>query len=113
MELRLLATPSLTIVLTVCIGRQLLFVQQHSTEVITACRQELAASIATEGLLPLQHPGTPKPFAQLLEACWKLTPAERPSAAQMVKSLQAMQADGSMQGDSVPAKDTSTVGEES
>lgn len=77
-----------------------------------AYRQELTASIATEGLLPLMQPGTPKPFAELLEACWKLDPAERPSAARMLESLQAMQANGSMQEDSVPAaKDTSTAGE--
>ena len=58
-----------------------------------SCRQELAASIATEGLLPLMGPNTPQPLMALLQSCWKLDPAERPSAAQMLHSLKSMQAD--------------------
>lgn len=56
----------------------------------SSCRQELAASIATEGLLPLMKPDTPQPFAALLKACWQLDPLQRPSAAQMLDSLKSM-----------------------
>ena len=54
-------------------------------------RQELAAAIATDGLLPLMKDDTPAPFAALLKACWSLDPAQRPSAQQMLQELQQMQ----------------------
>ena len=57
------------------------------------CRQELAAAIATDGLLPLTKPDTPAPFAALLTACWSVNPSDRPSAQDMLHSLQAMQAE--------------------
>ena len=53
-----------------------------------ACRQELAAAIATDGLLPLMRNDTPAPLAALLKACWSLDPADRPSAQQMLQELQ-------------------------
>lgn len=57
------------------------------------CRQELAAAIATDGLLPLTKDDTPASFAAMLKACWSLDPADRPSAHDMLQSLQAMQAE--------------------
>ena len=57
------------------------------------CRQELAAAIATDGLLPLTKDDTPASFAAMLKACWSLEPADRPSAQEMLQSLQAMQAE--------------------
>lgn len=54
-------------------------------------RQELAAAIAADGLLPLTKDDTPASFAAMLKACWSLHPADRPSAQQMLLSLQAMQ----------------------
>lgn len=63
----------------------------HTTKLL--CRQELAAAIATDGLLPLTKDDTPASFAAMLKACWSLEPADRPSAQQMLQSLQAMQAE--------------------
>ena len=57
------------------------------------CRQQLAAAIATDELLPLTRDDTPAPFAALLKACWRLDPSERPSAQQMLQYLQQMQPD--------------------
>ncbi len=57
------------------------------------CRQELAAAIATDGLLPLTREDMPPAFAALLKACWSLQPSHRPSAQQMLQSLQDMQTD--------------------
>ena len=57
------------------------------------CRQELAAAIATDGLLPLTKDDAPASFAAMLKACWSLHPADRPSAQEMLLSLQAMQAE--------------------
>ena len=57
------------------------------------CRQELAAAIATDGLLPLTKDDTPASFAAMLKACWSLHPADRPSAQEMLQSLQAMRAE--------------------
>lgn len=56
-------------------------------------RQQLAAAIATDELLPLTRDDTPAPFAALLKACWRLDPSERPSAQQMLQYLQQMQPD--------------------
>ncbi|KAL3150178.1 hypothetical protein ABBQ32_000038 [Trebouxia sp. C0010 RCD-2024] len=56
-------------------------------------RQELATAIATDGLLPLTKDDTPASFAAMLKACWSLHPADRPSAHEMLLSLQAMQAE--------------------
>ncbi|DBB06962.1 TPA: hypothetical protein ACH3X3_009613 [Trebouxia sp. C0006] len=53
-------------------------------------RQELAAAIATDGLLPLTRGAMPLAFAALLKACWSLQPSQRPSAQQMLQSLQDM-----------------------
>ena len=57
------------------------------------CRQELAAAIATDGLLPLTKSDTPASFAALLKACWSVNPSDRPSAQDMLQSLTAMQAE--------------------
>lgn len=62
-----------------------------SHELHLYCRQELAAAIAADGLLPLTKDDTPASFAAMLKACWSLHPADRPSAQQMLLSLQAMQ----------------------
>lgn len=62
------------------------------------CRQELAAAIATDGLLPLIKDDTPASFATMLKACWSLDPANRPSAQEMLQSLQAMQTEAWAQG---------------
>ncbi|DBA85833.1 TPA: hypothetical protein ACH3X1_005382 [Trebouxia sp. C0004] len=56
-------------------------------------RQELAAAVATDGLLPLTRDDMPPAFAALLKACWSLQPSHRPSAQQMLQALQHMQAD--------------------
>ena len=50
----------------------------------------MAAAIATDGLLPLTKDDTPPSFAAMLKACWSLHPSDRPSAQQMLQSLQAM-----------------------
>ena len=54
-----------------------------------AARQELAAAVVGEGLRPLAAASTPAPLQQLLEACWQRDPAARPTAAQLVATLEA------------------------
>lgn len=46
---------------------------------------ELAAAVASEGLRPLLRPDTPPTLANLLEACWMLDPAERPSMEEVLQ----------------------------
>lgn len=57
------------------------------------CRQELAAAVVSEGLRPLMQPQTPPSLAQLLEDCWHLDPARRPTASQLVDRLAALMKD--------------------
>ena len=59
------------------------------------CRQQLAAAIATDGLLPMTKKDTPAPLAALLKACWSLNPSARPSAQQMLQAFQEMNLDSS------------------
>lgn len=76
------------------------------------CRQELVAAIATDGLLPLTRDDMPPAFAALLKACWSLQPSNRPSAQQMLQSLQDMQADviSSVYQEAVAAQDSDDQG---
>mmetsp|Transcript_1029 Transcript_1029/g.2575 ORF Transcript_1029/g.2575 Transcript_1029/m.2575 type:complete len:622 (-) Transcript_1029:92-1957(-) len=54
---------------------------------------ELAAAVASEGLRPLLRPDTPPALARLLEACWLLRPADRPSMEQVAQVLHSMLAE--------------------
>jgi serine/threonine protein phosphatase PrpC len=53
-------------------------------------RQELATAVAAEGLRPATAAGTPPALAALLKECWRRTPEERPSAADVAARLEAI-----------------------
>lgn len=53
-------------------------------------RQELAAAVATEGLRPLLPKQSPPSYAGLINACWQLDAASRPSFAEIRDSLAQM-----------------------
>ena len=55
-----------------------------------ACRQELAAAVAAEGLRPILARDTPPQLARLLEAAWQLQPEQRPTAAQLEAELRGI-----------------------
>ena len=75
------------------------------------CRQELAAAIATDGLLPLTKEDTPAAFAALLQSCWSLQPSARPSAQDMLQSLRSMASEEWAQvADSAPEADPPAPG---
>ena len=46
--------------------------------------------MATEGLRPILAQDTPPKLAELLEAAWRLQPAERPAAAHLEAELRAL-----------------------
>ncbi|GBF88929.1 hypothetical protein Rsub_01428 [Raphidocelis subcapitata] len=51
-------------------------------------RQELAAAVVAEGLRPMMPRGPAPPgFAELIEQCWALDPAARPSAPEVARRL--------------------------
>ncbi len=54
----------------------------------------------------------PPAFAALLKACWSLQPSHRPSAHQMLQSLQDMQADvtDSVYQEAIAAQDSAEQG---
>ena len=55
-----------------------------------ACRQELAAAVAAEGLRPILARDTPPQLARLLETAWQLRPGQRPTAAQLETELRSI-----------------------
>ena len=57
-------------------------------------RSELAAAVAADGLRPTLSASSPAPLNRLIERCWQLDPALRPSAADVANELRRMRESG-------------------
>jgi serine/threonine protein phosphatase PrpC len=62
----------------------------HTVLDLSYNERDLAIAIASEGLRPAQPASAPTGLAQLLEACWAPSAAERPAASAVVDSLAAL-----------------------
>jgi serine/threonine protein kinase len=73
-------------------------------------RQELAAAVAVEGLRPSVRADTPEVVRQLLEACWEVDPALRPSAHTLRdRLLETLDTISNSIGSSIPPPSTPSI----